>query len=340
MDPLSDEVVVQLIVDWEYSRKMAEGRGEDVAPCVGCNKCHGWQYPPWLTLCTVNPKLAIDSAWKIIDPPTLQKKVAVIGGGPAGLKAAMTTAERGHRVTLYEKTDYLGGMLRHSDYIDFAWPLMKFKDYLARQVKKMDIELRLNTAATPEMIESGKYDAVLLAIGAEPNIPRIPGTDAKNVYDIDSVFVREKEIGKNVVIVRAGSYSIETALHLANGGRKVTVLAGGQDLVEESGPHQLEMLAQEFRGNESCTAVMNALTTSVACGKVTYKGLGQRKVRIGGRRGDLRRSQAEAGRGHEVFGLGGPDLHHRQLQRRHLRRRTVDLSKRILLFIADMTNTQ
>jgi pyruvate/2-oxoglutarate dehydrogenase complex dihydrolipoamide dehydrogenase (E3) component len=95
--------------------------------------------------------------------------------------------------------------------------------------------------------------------------------DAKNVYDIDSVYGREKELGKNVVIVGAGAYSIETAIHLGNVGHNVTILASGKDLLERSGPHQLENLAVTFRNMKNCSSIMDAVTTSVANGKVTYK---------------------------------------------------------------------
>jgi 2,4-dienoyl-CoA reductase-like NADH-dependent reductase (Old Yellow Enzyme family)/thioredoxin reductase len=260
-----------LLADWEWGRKMAEGRGEDVVPCLMCNKCHGWKYPPWITVCSVNPKAGIDSAARIIDAPAVKKKVAVIGAGPAGMKAAVTAAERGHKVTLYEKTGYLGGLLRHADFPSFTWPLMDFKNYLVRQVKKSGVEVVLNTTATPELIKSKNFDAVLVAIGAEPNVPRIPGADGKNVYNVDSVFGKEKELGKNVVIVGAGSYSVETGIYLAMAGHNVTLIGSGKDMVEESGPHQLENIAQTFKGLKNCTSIMEALVTGVAGGKVTYK---------------------------------------------------------------------
>jgi thioredoxin reductase len=260
-----------LIADWEWGKKMAEGRGEDVVPCLLCNKCHGWKYPPWITVCSVNPKVGIDSAWRIIEAPTIKKKVAVIGGGPAGMKAAVTAAERGHKVTLYEKTGYLGGLLRHADFAGFKWTLMDFKDYLVRQVKKSGIEVVMNTAATPDMIKAKKYDAVLVAIGADPNIPRIPGADGKNVYNIDNVYGKEKELGKNVVIVGAGAYSVETGIYLGQAGHNVTVLASGKDLVEESGPHQLENIAMTFKNMKNCSSIMDAIATGISAGKVTYR---------------------------------------------------------------------
>jgi 2,4-dienoyl-CoA reductase-like NADH-dependent reductase (Old Yellow Enzyme family)/thioredoxin reductase len=261
-----------LISDWEWGKKMYEGRGEDVIPCLRCNKCHGFgNEGPWFTVCSVNPKVGIDSATRIIETPTIKKKVAVIGGGPTGLKAAITAAERGHKVTLYEKTGYLGGLLRHADYSDFKWPLMEFKDVLVRLAKKAGVEVVLNTAATPDMIAAKKYDAVLVAIGAEPNVPKIPGADGKNVYNVDSVYGKEKDLGKNVVIVGAGSYSVETGIHLARAGHNVTLIGSGKDLVEPSGPHQLENIAMAFKNMKNCTSIMEAITTSVANGKVTYK---------------------------------------------------------------------
>jgi NADPH-dependent 2,4-dienoyl-CoA reductase/sulfur reductase-like enzyme len=260
-----------LIADWEYGKKMYEGRGEDVVPCLQCNKCHGWKYPPWITLCSVNPKLGIDSAARIIDAPTVIKKVAVIGAGPAGMKAAVIAAERGHKVTLYEKTGYLGGLLRHADFPSFTWPLMDFKNYLVRQVKKAGVEVVFNTTATPDIIKVKKFDTILVAIGAEPSVPRIPGGDGKNVYNIDNVYGKEKELGKNVVIVGAGAYSVETAIYLAQAGHNVTIIGSGKELVEASGPHQLEMLAMTFRGLQNCSSVMDAIATGISGGKVTYK---------------------------------------------------------------------
>jgi len=264
------------IAEWEYGKKLSEGRGEDVVPCLQCNRCHGpgGGDGPWISVCSVNPKLGIHDAVQLLEGPTVKKKVAVIGGGPAGMKAAVTAAERGHDVTLYEKSGYLGGLLRHADYAAFKWTLKAFREYLVRQVEKSGVQVVMNTEATPETIRSKGYDAILVALGAEPNVPRITGADGKNVFDVDSVFGREKEVGKNVVIVGAGAYSVEVGIHLAQLGRKVTLLAAGLDLVEPSGPHQLATLQMNFQGMDGCSAITQAVPKSISKGQVTYTDAG------------------------------------------------------------------
>jgi 2-enoate reductase len=107
-------------------------------------------------------------------------------------------------------------------------------------------------------------------MGAEPNMPRLSGADGRNVFTVDSVFGREKEVGKNVVIAGAGAYSVEVGIHLAQLGRKVTLLASGRDLVEPSGPHQLANLQRNFQAMDGCTAITEAIPKRISKGQVTY----------------------------------------------------------------------
>jgi 2,4-dienoyl-CoA reductase-like NADH-dependent reductase (Old Yellow Enzyme family)/thioredoxin reductase len=253
------------ICDSEYGKKAYEGRGEDVIPCIRCNKCHG--DTTWLSFCSVNPKLGIAHRLdRMVEAPTLSKKVAVIGGGPAGMRAAIVAAERGHKVTLYEKNAYLGGMLRHTDFASFQWPLKDFKDYLIRQLNKNGVQVLLNTEATPEMIKKKGFDAVLAAAGTEPIIPKIPGADASNVWNIVNVYGNEKSLGKNVVVI-GGGRGAETGLHLSLCGHKVTVLVSGKQLTPREGPHQ----GINFQTSDTFSYVLEATATSISNGKVIYK---------------------------------------------------------------------
>jgi pyruvate/2-oxoglutarate dehydrogenase complex dihydrolipoamide dehydrogenase (E3) component len=198
------------------------------------------------------------------------QKVAVVGGGPAGMKAAITAAERGHKVTIYEKNSFLGGMLHHSDFAPMRWPLREFKDYLIRQVKKNGAEVHLETAATPEMIKVKGFNAVIVAVGAEPVIPRIPGADGENVWDIANVFDNEKKLGKNVVLIGGGEFGAGTGAYLAQMGHKVTVLASGRELVERAGPHQIEIMLEAITHLENFNYIIGAVTTGISKGEVTY----------------------------------------------------------------------
>lgn len=259
------------IADWEYAKKAYEGRGEDTVPCLMCNKCHGsGQNGPWISVCSANPKMGIDSAVRAIDAPIAKKKVAVIGGGPAGLKAAVTAAERGHKVTLYEKDDLLGGQAVHADYSPFKWPLKDFKDYLVRQVKKLGVEVRLKTTATPDMLRTKGYDAILVAIGSEPVASTIPGADGRNVWNILNVWRNEKSLGNDVVFIGAGQFGVETAVYLAKVGHSVTVLSGERQLIRPTGPHQLSSISDAYQQMKNFSAVTGVVAKSIEGNKVTY----------------------------------------------------------------------
>lgn len=262
--------------NWDnYYQCLLDGRGEDVIPCIRCLKCTGDSIPNTkLNLCSVNPKMGIPVSRRaaMIRPSDREKRVAVIGGGPAGMYAALTLRDRGHQVTLYEKSDSLGGQLRHADHVDFKWPVRDFKNYLIAQVQKRGIEIRFNTEATPELIRSGMYDAVIAALGAKPHVLSIPGADGDDIWAPIDVFGRSEKLGHHVVIVGGGETGTETGLYLARSGHEVTVISRQDCLAKESLAfyHYGETVKKFCRDTEHFQALTNAKTTEVSGNSVTY----------------------------------------------------------------------
>ena len=221
--------------DAEYGKKLYEGRGDDITPCLWCNKCHGTildDPDPWISVCSVNPKMGIEhKLGRMVDPVGKLKKVAIIGGGPAGMRTAIYAAQRGHSVTIYEKTDRLGGQIIHGDYASFKWPIGEYKAWLIRECGKLGVKVILNCAPTPEMITANGYDAVIACTGAAPKIPAsMEGFADENgklkdeYWFCTDVFGHEAELGKNVVIVGASETGIETGMYLCENGHNVTLL--------------------------------------------------------------------------------------------------------------------
>ena len=261
--------------DPEFIKKVSEGRLDDILPCIQCHSCHGISrtHGPWYDTCTVNPKWATpDYKLKNIPAPTAKKKVAVIGGGPAGMKAAITATERGHKVTLYEKGDALGGLLQFSDHTQWKWNYKRLKDYFITQVKKNGIDVQLKTTATPEMIKTKGYDTVLVATGAEPVISKMKGADAGNVFNILNVYSNKKALGKNVVMIGAGRIGTETAMGIAKDGHKVTILCSGKDLIEMEciGSHNMMNQIAILQNHPDLDFATEVTVKDITGGKVTY----------------------------------------------------------------------
>ncbi len=260
------------IADPEWGRKAYEGRSEDVVPCLRCNKCHQAGPNNWLSVCSVNPAWGLEhKIERMIDPPEGRKKVAVIGGGPAGMEAAIVASKRGHLVTLYEKSDRLGGQLNPGGVPSFKWTLRDFKDYLIRQIEKSAVKLCLNTEATTELLKKEEYDAVLVALGAEPVIPPIPGVENNNVFYAPDIYGNEDSLSKDVVIIGGGEVGVETGMHLAQKGHKVVLLEMLAELAPECTPiHYRSLFIEAWESQDGFSYILNARCTSIEKDRVVY----------------------------------------------------------------------
>ena len=219
-----------LIADPDLPNKALYGRADDITPCQRCMLCNSGNFVPYIKYptrvgrCTVNPQIGKEFELFTTVPTGGRKRVLIVGGGPGGMQAAVTAAQRGHEVVLCEKTDSLGGQLKYAKHVSFKQDMDRYLNVMIRRVGRLPIEVRLNTEVTPEYVKAFSPDALLVAIGAEPMLPDIHGIDGKNVIQGVNAHDENAQVGKRVVIVGGGTVGCETAMEYKRSGREVTVL--------------------------------------------------------------------------------------------------------------------
>ena len=215
------EMTRALLADAELPNKVIAGRDEEIVRCLRCFTCMAERPTTGTRRCTVNPLIGRECEGMEVKPAAKSKKVLIVGGGVTGMKAAVTAAQRGHKVILCEKSDALGGILKSEQAIPFKYEMYQLSLSLGKQMEAEGVDIRLNTCVTPELVEEIAPDAMILAVGSNPIVPPLPGMDGKNVVIVNDYYLRKDEVEDTVVVLGGGLAGCECAVHLGMDGKKV-----------------------------------------------------------------------------------------------------------------------
>lgn len=213
-----------LLADPDWGTKIAAGKACDIRRCISCNKgCTDAIQNRQFLSCVLNAENGYENS-RSIQPAAQKKKVAVLGGGPAGLEAARVAALRGHDVTLFEKTTSLGGQLNIACVPLRKEEMRRAAQDLIRAVCNAGVHLCMGQTRTAEQLQEAGFEAVINAVGAHSAAPRIPGIDGVNVADAWKVLAGEQQVYGTVAVIGGGMVGCETAEYLAARGCKVSVI--------------------------------------------------------------------------------------------------------------------
>ncbi len=234
-----------LIADPNLPLKAFQGKTDEIIPCISCNRCV-LSIRKGALQCAVNPETGREGIFKLqkTDHP---KKVWIIGGGPAGMKAAEIAARRGHRVTLYEKNEELGGRFLLAAMPPKKQVLKDFIDQLATQLKKLPVKIALGKSFSHASLRRGKPDVVIVATGAKPFFPPIDGIQEAKAISVEDALSGAVPLGKKVLVVGGGGIGAEVADYLSENGKEVTLIEMREGIALDLVTHLQHFLNKRLR---------------------------------------------------------------------------------------------
>ena len=273
VDGVADVVLLGrgLLADPDWAHKVGAGHAVDVRPCIACNACVELIARGFDLRCAVNPETGRESTW-VLEAATAARQVMVVGGGPAGMTAARLARERGHHVSIWERDDRLGGKIDVASRAPSKSEVLKFLDHDARELEQLGVEIHLGAEVDARTVCARNPDVVVLATGADPLLPPIPGIEDDSVLDAQELLYDRRELapGASVAIVGGSATGCETAELLLEAGVEVTLLemAGSIGAGIESITRRQIVRGLRAMG---ATILTGAIVTAVEPGRVIYQ---------------------------------------------------------------------
>jgi len=214
-----------LIADPDFPRKVQEGRLAEIRPCISCNACVDLVANAKQARCAVNPEVGRDDSWRL-EPAAVPRRVMVVGSGPAGMEAARIARLRGHEVSIWERDAELGGKLDVASRAPSKRLVLSFRDYQARLIRELGVEVHTGVEIDADTIHEAAPDVVLVATGAEPLVPPIPGIGGPTVIDAQEILHDRVAVapGERFAVIGGSATGCETAEWLVAAGAEVTIV--------------------------------------------------------------------------------------------------------------------